>query len=331
MHDGDLCLVANDKFYQKPMLEAYEAEKKSYLDGLPNYRLLTTSQEKLKRIIKSFSDVLEQQHLPIQRLETDRRTKQTTAIYYELGTYRQMLLDIESKWEKLENNAAKESRLMQNVGYFEDYIFLYTTKNPHFQLNDIEKRSLLLNIHTAAGVCSIGENGEFYTILQDHQKSLNWITDELTKVRTEVIRRMTNAFLSTGDLSLILLSLDLNVSLNNESMMIFDLFVDYANAHHLNIPKKETRKNGLNKPYMKQWFEDNYHYYFRDYEQNALEALVLHCSTELAIVSTVNTKDWNEGPVTLEASQLEVVSTSLKSKFGSDRANYIYELGQEQA
>jgi hypothetical protein len=73
------------------------------------------------------------------------------------------------------------------LNYFENFAFLYETKDERFKLSVSERKKLLEAVDDAMGTCETGISTRFETVLQQFRTDLNWVTNLLSKFRYQLI------------------------------------------------------------------------------------------------------------------------------------------------
>lgn len=238
--------IPTQKLYQAVSLEAYQHEQQTYIKRIFGDAYHDKSdKDKWCIIMDAFSSAAPHKAETLQRFCRSRNDSHDN-----------------------ENNLA----LDQCIDYFEHFYFLYTTDNPDFQLTDSQKTRLVELIEEAIGTCETGKNMRFHQALQEFSRDGDWVLNELTQHRYQILLRMHDAYNAEHGVPAIMGVHTLNALLR------------IADEADLGIPQAQEVRDVYLDPssytQIKAYFDAHYQAFFSEYEQNAIENLTLHLLLE---------------------------------------------------
>ena len=276
--------ISTDSFYSVPKYEDYFEERNQHLKKFDIDYLEKNTREKWPFLLKELAESLQEADMPDLSIED----------------FRNMLGAFKRKREETSNSLFNLS-LDQCVNYFEEFLFLYTTEDPRYQLKPAAKKNLLLSIKEAMGVCETGINGRFYTALQDHRKDGNWIQDELSKARSTALHHLHQLY-------------------GGEDVHTYNQFVVLANKERLGIVAKEElldiHVTMANTGEISAFFYKEYPGLFETYEKDTINNLTNHYLSELASILSIRSADWVAGELSILSARAIDLKKSIDGHFG---------------
>lgn len=280
----------------------YQETKTAHLNSVfPGYANKTVF-EKWELLIKSMEDGFTLEEMPIISEGTP-----PVAVSMTVATTKERFEKFKTK-RKNTSVSMYNLTLEQCVSYFEDFNFIYKTPNPNYNLNLSERKSLIKSILEAMEHCEIGINGRFYAVLQEHQKSTNWIASEITKARCEALRELGQKYNTGRQVTDVL------------NIHTFDILVEFANQDGLGIPQKEKIWDVfgflMNKSDLKAFFNKHRGRQFQKYEREIEQTLETHIFSELVkAIPGVNVPEWDNGLVNISQDEIDTLIQFLGNHF----------------
>ncbi|MGC1181963.1 hypothetical protein [Legionella sp.] len=296
LYNDNVYLLTN-KFYTIPAYKDYHQAKNAHLIKMDLNYQEKNPQEKWALLMAQFENSLQENDMPNISLEAFRDS---------LSVFKR----------KREGTSASlfNLSLTQCVNYFEEFHFLYTTNDLRYKLKSTEKKALLQSISEAMGTCETGINGRFYTALQDHRKDSDWIQDEMSKIRCEVLHLLHNNY-------------------GSEDVHTYNKLVALANKENLGIVTKEeildAHEGLVDTRAVKAFFMQEYPILFEKYEKQTIDNLTNHYLSELISTLELSSVDWINSPLTFPANKAIILQQSIDGHFnGANLTDIVDSLGE---
>lgn len=285
------------KFYTIPAYEDYHQAKNDHFINMDMNYQGKNPQEKWTLLMAQFENSLQESDMP----------------NVSLVAFRESLSVFKRKREETSVSLFNLS-LTQCSNYFEEFLFLYTTNDSRYKLKSIEKKALLQSINEAMVTCETGINGRFYTALQDHRKDSDWIQDELSKIRCEVLHLLHHNYGSVD-------------------VHTYNKLVVLANKENLGIVTKEkildVYEGMVDISAVKVFFMREYPVMFGEYEKKAVDNLTNHYLSELLSTLELTNGAWINNSLIFPADKASILKQSIDGHFnGKNLADIMDSLGE---
>lgn len=259
--------MPSKQLYTLPSETEYDFAKNAYLSSMDNHRYQQKSTE------DKWTFVVREMAALLQGDDIFKEGSTKPPVHY--------VTDFKEKRKKRKVGIT----VAQCTSYFEDFLFLLKTSDARFSISPPAKASLMQSITTAIDKCETGIHTMFYAILQEHQKSTDWIKSELSKARCESIHMLQKNYSKRNGL----LSDFSDVHTYNE-------LVDLANKEELGIKKKDDIRDWMlhylfDTEEMSIYFAANYRATFEKYESEVEQTLTLHVISEISSTLTETSAD----------------------------------------
>lgn len=299
---NDHVFIPTDKFYTAPAFAAYDEVKQAHLQATDAEYNGKSTKDKWALLIDRLSKALQSQ------------------------AFTDILTGFKTKRESTPESDCNLS-LQQCVTYFEDFYFLYTTTDTRFKLTSAAKKSLLNSIRdVVSNVCETGINGQFYKVLQDHKKDVDWIKDALTKARCATLLQLKSRYVAEHRIG------------SNYDVHVYDYMVSIANTRQLGIPIeviiRDAFAGALNQRQIDTYFNTHAPRLFEAYEKEVTSTLINeYLLSKFIAIFHIDSVAWNNNTVTLSFEHMRDLQRSIEIDFhgipAQEVLNHLGELSED--
>src|SRR3990167_2162613 len=269
------------KFYIAKDLTLYDSAKTKALANISGY--LTQGDEKIKwkLIVNNFVSCIQSHH------------KNKTI---ELPNIKKIIENINKFYTDRLNTQLSQYNLALPacIKYFEDFYFLMTNENPSFQLKDHNKLQLIYSINDGINTCETGKNQRFRVAVSDYANDNNWINNQLSNLRYEVLKRIHVDFVASHHI---------NDAMN---VHVMNYINKLAAEHELSGVSlvgnviEDAYFQSMDHAALKEYFNQRYPILLREYEIDSIQNLTKYLVDKIAEIKDLNSDNkklnWNQEP-----------------------------------
>ncbi len=200
------------------------------------------------------------------------------------------------------------------LDYFEHFYFILKNEDPIFRTTPGRRKRLISDLlFLTSYLCETGAHGRFEAILNFYRKDNDWMLDELTKQRHQVLLRLQDAY------NLISLNADYNPD-EPYAIHTMKVMTELANQLALGIPVQHELNDAFMGSERHSAIEDAFmatykKAFFEEYTQSIIHNLSYHVMYEVEEFIRglgLSTANWHQESLTLPAEHTQSFQSKIK-------------------